>query len=452
MLRSLLGSIIPWSALGDGIALHVMRALLAIGVGGILFTQLQSTKAACVGFLTVLLNRGWFCSMAFLYRPESITALLLWIAAQSLIGKHKYCSKFINGLSVLSLVLLPSMHPLAWPASILLAIVGSLNIRRSSGATHWIRGSFLRWWLPLLFGFGFFAVYYMADPLRMSQLKDTLQTTSLFKSGIEATAKRLFFDQKNIFFSIPVMAVLGLAVLALRRNLSIWKEWAWDGLGLSLALVFLSLVYLFAAGHPNTGHAAVMAPFLGYSAGRLFGMEWRSAVVCWFARLAMSGQVAVCSVPLILTFSSFLFHPPESPRARAIAVMDRALASTSGRVIIPISLWEAAGGVSVRDRERIRFVTFPNWVSIERRMAFERNVVGSLMVGDVLIVDGTPLDMSVPSSVFPWPRSTKLRGEGDWIKLEDFDAIVNTTISLGSIHREEMMLGPMTLLRYQESN
>jgi hypothetical protein len=452
MLRSLMGSIIPWSALGDGIALHSMRALLAIGVGGTLLRQLQSTKAAWVGFLTVLLNRGWFCSMAFLYRPENVTALLLWIAALPLIGKREYCSKFINIPSVLSLVLLPSMHPLAWPASILLAVVGSLTIRRSSGTSHWLRRSCLRWWLPLVFGFGFFAAYYMVDPLRMTQLKDTLQTTLLFKSGFEASARRLFLDPKNIFFSFPVLAVLGLALLAFRCGSSFWKEWAWDGLGLSLALVLLSLVYLFAAGHPNTGHAVVMAPFLGYSAGRIFSIDWRSVVVCRFARPALIGQVALCSMPLILTSSSFLFHPPESPRARANAVLARALASTSGRVMIPLSLWEAAGAVSVRDRERIQFVTFPNWVSIERRLAYERNVLGSLVEGDVLIADGTPPELSDPANVLPWPRSATLRGEGDWVKLDAFNAIVNTTISLGSIHRQEMLLGPMTLLRYQEAN
>jgi len=452
MLRSIIGSVVPWTALGDGIALHLLRALVAVWVGQCLLRQLRSTPAAWVGLLTVLLNRGWFCSMAFLYRPETLTALLLWMAALPLIAKREDCSKLISGLSVLSLVLLPLMHPLAWPASILLAVAGSLTIRRSGSATLWIRQSCLRWWLPLGLGFGLFAGYYLSDSLRLAQFKDTLQTTALIKSGLATTARRLFVDPKNVFFSGPVLTVLGLSFLAVLSQFESLRNWIWDGFGLSLVMVLLSLIYLFVAGHPNTGHATIMAPFLGYSAGRLFALDWRSAVTRWLARLAMIGQVAACSLPLLLTTGSFLAHPPESPRARATAVLDRALTSTIGRVIIPLSLWEAAGRVSAQDRARIRFATFPNWVSIKRRMAYERDVVASLVEGDVLVVDGTPPEPSDPANVLPWPRAAKLRGEGGWMKLEESNAIVNTTLSLGSLHRQEMLLGPMTLLRYQAAN
>lgn len=449
MLRSLMGFVLPWTALGDGIALHLLRALVAIWVGECLFRQLQSARAAWIGMLTVLLNRGWFCSMAFLYRPETMTALLLWMAALPLINRQEKCSKIMDWLSLVSLVLLPLMHPLAWPASLLLAIMGCLTLRRSAGTSPWIRRSCLRWWLPLLLGLGLFAAYYLSDPLRMAQFKDTLQTTSLFKSGIESTVWRLFLSPKNVFFSGPVLAILGLSLLAVRLAPGSMKVWMWDGLGISLAMVLLSLVYLLMVGHPNTGHATVMAPFLGYSAGRVFDLDWRSLTTRWLARLTMIGQVAVCAMPLLLTAISFLFHPPASPRSRAVAVLDLALASTSGRVIIPLSLWEAAGGVTREDRARIRFATFPNWVPIERRMAYEQDVLDSLMEGDVLIADGTPPEPSDPSNVLPWPRSAKLRGEGGWMKLGGFTSIMNITLSIGRLHREEMLLGPMSVLRYQ---
>ena len=452
MLRSLATALVPWSSLGDGVVLHVLRGLVAVLVAETLFGRTRSRSAALVGLLTVLLNRGWFCSMAFLYRPETLTALLLWMAALPLIGRREGGSRIIDGLSVLSLLLLPLMHPLAWPASMLLAAIGSLTIRRSAGTTNWIRQSSLRWWLPLMLGVSLFAGYYLADPQRLAQFKDTLQTTTLIKSGFEATATRLFLDPKNVFFSGPVLAVLGFSLLALGFDLSSWKALAWDGFGLSLAMVLLSLAYLIAAGHPNTGHATVTAPFLGYSAGRLFALDWRSAVTRWLARLAMIGQAATCSLPLLLTAGSFLAHPPESPRARATAVLDRGLASTRGRVIIPLSLWEAAGGASDQDRARIRFATFPNWVSIKRRTAYEQEMTNSLTETDVLIVDGTPPESSDPANLLPWPRSAELRGEGGWQKLDVFDAITNTTLSLGSLHREEMLLGPMSVFRRRTLN
>jgi len=452
MLRSVLGAVVPWTALGDGIALHFLRALVAVWVGECLFRQLRSIPAAWIGLLTVLLNRGWFCSMAFLYRPETMTALLLWMAALPLIGSEGKHRRIMDGLSVVSLVLLPLMHPLAWPASILLAIMGSLTLRRSAGATGWLRPSCLRWWLPLMFGFGLFAGYYLAEPLRLAQLKDTLQTTAVIRSGIVDSTRRLFGDPKNLFYSGPVLAIMGLSVLAIWRSTNSLVSLIWDGFGLSLAMVILSMAYLFAAGHPNTGHATVMAPFLGYSAGRLFCMDWQLSVERLVARTAIIGQAAVCSLPLLLTAGTFVFHPPGSPRGRAEAVLETALASTRGRVIIPLSLWEAAGGVSRQDRARIRFATFPNWVSIERRMAYERDVVDFLIKGDVLIVDGTPPEPSDPANVLPWPRSASLRGEGGWRKLRGFESIVNTTLSIGRLHREEMLLGPMSVLRYQAAN
>jgi hypothetical protein len=449
MLRSLIGFVAPWTALGDGLVLHLMRAALAVWVGGCLFKQFRSEPAAWIGLLTVLLNRGWFCSMAFLYRPETITALLLWIAARPLIGKREDTGRFTHVLSVLSLVLLPLMHPLAWPASLLLAGIGSLTIRARIGTSAWIWKSCLLLWLPAMLGIWIFAAYYLADPLRLAQLKDTLQTTASMKSGIQATAQRLFLDPKNIFFSGPTLAVLGLSGLAACRRPQAMKAWLFDGYGLSVAMVLLSLLYLLVAGHPNTGHATVMAPFLGYAAGRLFELGWKSTAERRLVRLAMTGQAMACSVPLALTALSFISHPPASPRARAAAVLDRALASTPGRVIIPLSLWEAAGAVSVKDLARIRFVTFPNWVPLDRRLAYERDLEASLGEGDVLIADGTPPDPSDPENILPWPRTSRLRGEGGWVKIGGFDAIVNTTLSLGILRREEMLLGPMTLLRYQ---
>jgi len=452
MLRSLAGAVAPWTALGDGILLHLLRAFAAVLVGCCLFSNQRSIGAAWIGFSTVLLNRGWFCSMAFLFRPETATALLLWLAALPLLYKRGSRSTFVDRVSAGSLVLLPLMHPLAWPSVFLLALMGSLTIRHEAKALNWFGKACLRWWLPVVVGFALFAGYYLAEPLRLAQLKDTLQTTALIRSGLGDSARRLFGDPKNIFYSGPVLLVVGLSALAVWRSAAARSSWIWDGFGLSMAMVLLSLVYLLAAGHPNTGHATVMASFLGYSAGRLFDLDWRSMASSQIVRFSLIGHATLCSIPLFLTAISFVAHAPASPRARAASVLSEALASTTGRVIIPLSLWEAAGRVSNQDLARIRFVTFPNWVPMSRRLAYERDLVSSLADGDMLVAETSPYESCDPANLLPWPRSERLRGGEGWHNLGDFDPVVNTTLSIGSLHREEMLLGPMALLRYQASS
>jgi hypothetical protein len=452
MMRSLAGFIVPWTSLGDGISLHLLRALAAVLVGEWLLSRQGSAGAAWIGFLTVLLNRGWFCSMAFLFRPETATALLLWMAALPLLGMGGGSSRLITWISAGSLVVLPVMHPLAWPAVFLLVVMGSLTIRNEEKSGRWLSKACLRWWLPALMGLAWFACYYLADPLRLAQLKDTLQTTTLIRSGLGDSERRLFLDPKNLFYSGPLLVVVGLSLLAIWRRAMPAVTWIRDGFGLSLAMVVLSLVYLLAAGHPNTGHATVMAPFLGYSAGRLFDLDWRSLLPGRIVRLALIGQVTLCSAPLLLTAASFVAHPPSSPRARAVTVLAEALASTKGRVIIPLSLWEAAGRVSDPDRARIRFATFPNWVPLARRFAYEKDLASSLAEGDMLVAETTSSELSDPANLLPWPRTERLRGGDGWRKVADFDPVVNTTLSIGSLHREEMLLGPMALLRYQATN
>jgi hypothetical protein len=281
----------------------------------------------------------------------------------------------------------------------------------------------------------------------------TIETTALFKSGLLATAQRLFLDPKNLFFSAPAAVVLIVGLFALRGSIGHAKSWS-RGLGLSFMLVLASFVYLFLAGHPNTGHAAVMAPFVGHAAGRLYAMEWRWRPLNFLIRPGFIGLAVVCSLPLLLVASAFFQRPPQSPRSMARIVLSRALADSSRQVIIPLALWEAAGELPVESRSRLRFATFPNWVTVDRRLRYETGVIRGLKDGDVLVVDGTPPEPSDPANILPWPRTDLLRaaGETPWVEVERFPAIVNSTLLLGSLHREEMQLGPMQLFRFQSNH
>ena len=450
MIRSLLSVVLPWTALGDGIALHGLRALLAVLVAETVFRQTRSTPASFVALFTVLLNRGWFCSMAFLFRPETFSALVLWGAAFPFLPTGHRGGRILTTVSVLCLVLLPLLHPLAWPGALIVVVYGTASMRRSAANENWMVASLVRWWLPLMTGVALFAGYYLLEPLRGQQFMQTIETTALFKSGMLATAKRLFFDPKNLFFSAPAAVVLIVGLFSLRGATGHGKSWC-GGLGLSLALVLASFVYLFLAGHPNTGHAAVMAPFVGHAAGRLYAMEWRWRPLNFLIRPGFISLAVVCSLPPLLVAGAFFQRPPQSPRSMARMVLSRAVAESSGQVIIPLALWEAAGELPAEKRSRLSFATFPNWVTVDRRLRYETGVINRLKEGDVLVVDGTPPEPSDPANVLPWPRTDLLRavGETPWVDVERFPAIVNSTLLLGSLHREEMQLGPMQLFRYQ---
>jgi hypothetical protein len=452
MIRSLLSVVLPWTALGDGIALHVLRALLAVLVAETVFRQTRSTPASFVALFTVLLNRGWFCSMAFLFRPETLSALVLWGAAFPLIQKVHRGGWILTTTSVLCLMLLPLLHPLAWPAALIVVVFGTVSMRSSAANENWMVSSLVRWWLPLMTGVALFAGYYLMDPLRGQQFMQTIETTALFKSGMLATAKRLFFDPKNLFFSAPAAVVLITGLFALRGATGHGKSWS-GGMGLSLALILASFVYLFLAGHPNTGHAAVMAPFVGHAAGRLYAMEWRWRPLNFLIRPGFIGLALVCSLPLVLVAGAFFQCVPQSPRSMARMVLSRALAESSGQVIIPLALWEAAGELPAEKRSRLSFATFPNWVTVDRRLRYETGVIRGLKDGDVLVVDGTPPEPSDPANILPWPRTVLLRaaGETPWAEVENYPAIVNSTLLLGSLRRDEMQLGPMQLFRYQSN-
>jgi hypothetical protein len=452
MIRSLLSVVLPWTALGDGIALHVLRALLAVLVAETVFRQTRSTPASFVALFTVLLNRGWFCSMAFLFRPETLSALVLWGAAFPLISKFHRGGWILTTISVLCLMLLPLLHPLAWPAALIVVVFGTVSMRSSAANENWMLASLVRWWLPLMTGVALFAGYYLMDPLRGQQFMQTIETTALFKSGMLVTAKRLFFDPKNLFFSAPAAVVLITGLFALRGATGHGKSWS-GGMGLSLALILASFVYLFLAGHPNTGHAAVMAPFVGHAAGRLYAMEWRWRPLNFLIRPGFIGLALVCSLPLVLVAGAFFQCVPQSPRSMARMVLSRALAESSGQVIIPLALWEAAGELPAEKRSRLSFATFPNWVTVDRRLRYETGVIRGLKDGDVLVVDGTPPEPSDPANILPWPRTDLLRaaGETPWAEVEHYSAIVNSTLLLGSLRRDEMQLGPMQLFRYQSN-
>jgi hypothetical protein len=72
----------------------------------------------------------------------------------------------------------------------------------------------------------------------------------------------------------------------------------------------------------------------------------------------------------------------------------------------------------------------------------------------VLVVDGTPPEPSDPANILPWPRTDFLRavGETPWAEVEHYPVIVNSTLLLGSLRRDEMQLGPMQLFRYQSNH
>jgi len=218
---------------------------------------------------------------------------------------------------------------------------------------------------------------------------------------------------------------------------------------LPLALAVMAPLYLMVTGHPNIGHGAVVAPFIGFAAGMAFhGLAGFSRGWRGLLGLALAGQALACTLPLLLSTGALWIERPSSPREKARQVLSEALGGGSGVVFIPLSLWEAAAERPVEDWPRIRFTTFPNLVPMERRMTYERQSLTLLATGSVLIVDADA--DSDPARILPWPETPMLQGKtGPWNRIARYDPVVNTTAALGPWRKKETMLGSLTLLRYE---
>lgn len=445
LLRSWFLPIWSWSPLGDALALHGLRLLTAGLVARKVARMGGGRAAVLVAFGTVILQKGWFCSMAFLFRPETLAALTLWLAASPLLGANSgpLRVKVENAFSILGVVVSPLIHPLAVAATGLITLFGIWNTVRREGAS-WTR-AIGRWGLPAAIGVALLAVYYGSSSVRLEQLMDTLATMSLVKKTPYQALFGLFADVKNLFLTWPCVLFLALiGWLALRTEsrasaLSV-------GVLLPIILVALCFLYLVAGGHPNTGHAAVMAPFMGWLAGILVELN-RRAKGFWLSRAVLVGQVAFCAVPLILATAAFMVEPPRSARAIAIQAMDKALTLTTGQVFIPLSLWEAAAVRSPEDRRRIRFTTFPNYAVLDRRTSYELQVMAGLQRGDVLVTDSLAGPQQDPLDVLPWTRSAVLRGLGGWEEMAALDAVNTATVRLGPLQRREPQIGSLTIFK-----
>lgn len=441
MVRSWLGVFLPWSSLGDAALLHVLRFGVAVHVALLVHARFRSNTGAWVGFLTVLFHRGWFASMAFLDRPETWASVLLWFAAVPLLSSSP--RKWHGWVAAICLVFAPSAHPLALAGGGIIALAGTFRDGRKA---LW------KWWLPLFAGMVWFACYYQSDPIRLHQLKDTLGSMRGLKSGMVQTFARLFLDPRNVFFSAPLLCITACSALAWWRADKPTRAEATPVLALSMALALLAPLYLIATGHPNIGHGATVAPFIGFAAGVAFHLMSRfSRGWSRLGRLALGGQALACGLPLVLATIAVAAFKPSSPRERARQVLAEALATGSGSVFIPLSLWEAAAERPEEEWKRIRFTTFPNLVPNERRVTYEKQSLSILSDGDILVVDGD--GASDPAGILPWPLMPVLQGEaGPWRRLVAYEPIVNTTAALGPWSKRETMLGSLTLLRYETTS
>lgn len=445
LLRSWLLPLWSWSPMGDALALHGLR-LLTAGLVAWKVAQMGGGRAAVLVALgTVILQKGWFCSMAFLFRPETLAALTLWLAASPLLGANSCLRrvKVETAFSIIGLVVSPLIHPLAVAATGLIAVFGIWTAVRRESAT-WVR-AIGRWGLPSLIGVVLLAVYYGSSSIRMEQLLDTLATMSLVKKTPFQALFGLVADVKNLFLTWPCalfLALMGWLALRKESRASVLAV----GVLLPVTLLGLCFLYLVAGGHPNTGHAAVMAPFMGWLAGILVELT-RKASGAWLTRSMLVGQLAFCAVPLFLAASAFMVEPPRSARGVAVKAMDQALALTTGQVFIPLSLWEAAAVRSPDERRRIRFETFPNYAVLDRRADYERQVMVGLQRGDVLVTDSMAGPQPDPVNVLPWARSAVLQGQGGWEKLAEFGAVETATVRLGPVRRREMQIGNLMIFR-----
>jgi hypothetical protein len=159
-------------------------------------------------------------------------------------------------------------------------------------------------------------------------------------------------------------------------------------------------------------------------------------------------MVIFCTLPLLLVASAYVQSPPQSPRDKAGKILESALAQTKGRVLIPLCLWEAALMQKPEDRSRIRFSTFPNYANVERRQAYENEVVETMLTGDLFIVVPMVKTLTHPNDITPWPRHEEYNNELCWKEVAFFNPVVNQTASLGPYQRQDVVLQSMKVFVY----
>jgi hypothetical protein len=131
-----------------------------------------------------------------------------------------------------------------------------------------------------------------------------------------------------------------------------------------------------------------------------------------------------------------------------VEILESALAQTKGKVVIPLSLWEAALMQKPEDRSRIRFSTFPNYACVERRQVYENEVMASMSAGDLLIMVPVTKTPTHPNDIMPWPRHPKFTDPLFWEQVASYPPIYNMTIKLGSYQKNDLMLDDLQLFRY----
>lgn len=443
MLRSWFAGMFSFSPLGDAFFLHGVRTLTGILVAQYVYRHYQSVGAALLACATILLQKGWFCSMAFLYRPETVSALLLWLAAEPLWSKTAW-PLWRKIVSMIALFLCPMMHPLAVAASGWVAVLGIIK-ERVADRGSWLLLSF-RWLLPSLLGVLCLIGYYASNESTYVQLMTTVQTMQLVKMDTLSVLQNMFLAANNVFYVWPVSALFVISVAAVWQKRIVGHELFC--LFASSSFLGLGFAYLIAGGHPNVGHAALMTPFLGLWAAQVFVIEFDKVVIGKMVRMASVLMVLFCTLPLLLVVVAFVQAPPQSPRKKAMEILESALAQTKGRVVIPLSLWEAALMQNPEVRSRIRFATFPNYASVKRRNDYENEVVESIRDGDLLI--SVPMSEAAIQAheIMPWPRHPKYEDELFWEEVSSHAPIYNATIKLGSFHKNDLVLDYLKVSRY----
>ena len=443
MLRSWFAGLFSFSALGDALFLHGVRALTGILVAQYVYRQYHSVGAALLACGTILLQKGWFCSMAFLYRPETVAALLLWFAAEPLWTKNAW-SLWRKSVAIVALFLCPMMHPLAVAAGCWVSVLGMAK-GRVADRDSWL-SLFSRWILPTLLGLCCLIWYYTSTEIRYVQLMTTVQTMQLIKMDTGSVIKNMFLAPNNVFYVWPVTALFVISVVAVWQKRVVGQELF--ALFASSSFLGLGFAYLIAGGHPNVGHAALMTPFLGLWAAQVFVIPFDHVIHKKLVRASSILMVLFCLLPLLLVAFAYVQSPPQSPRSMAGQLLESALAQTKGKVVIPLSLWEAALMQKPEDRSRIRFSTFPNYASVERRQVYENEVMASMSAGDLLIMVPVPKTPTHPNDIMPWPRHPQFTDPLFWEQLASYPPIYNMTIKLGSYQKNDLVLDELQLFRY----
>lgn len=444
LLRSFLSAVLSFSPSGDAMLLHIVRALTAILVALHVFRQYSSAYASFVACAMILLQKGWFCSMAYLYRPETMAALMLWFSAEPIFCKQS-CPMWRRCLSVLCMALSPMMHPLALLAASWVALLGIFQ-GRVFCRQAWLP-LIVRWLLPLIAGCLCFAAYYRLNEHAYKHLMDTIQTMHLIKSDAATVVKNLLVSSNNVFLVWPCV------FLSIISCFSCFRKWI---TGHALFLLFSSgslalagFAYLLSAGHPNVGHAAVLAPFLGLWSAQVCLIRFGTMTFRRFVLASTVTMILFCTLPLMLVAFAFTQSGPVSARKQASEILAVALAETSGNVLIPLSLWEAAQTVREEDQARIKFSTFPNYAAVQRREAYENQIVESIGEGDILILASHDVVSGGLNDILPNPRHPMFGSEPFWEKIAVYPPVNNVMIKIGRFQKVDLMLEELTLFRYQ---